>query len=236
MSEHDFSPEGYAAMIAALQDKGYECRDFTDADPAASHLILRHDIDFSLLAARAMADLEANLGLRSSYFVLLRTEFYNPLSAEGLEALGHILTRGHDIGLHFDAALYPSDDATIDSAVIRECALLETALQRPVTIMSFHRPVPDLIGRRDLVGGRLNAYSARFVRDIGYCSDSRGGWYHGEPAEHPAVQQGRALQLLTHPFWWQAPGTPPLQRLKAFLSARSQLLDSELRRHCTIYR
>jgi hypothetical protein len=237
MSEFaNFSPDGYAAMINDLRDRGYECRPFADADPAARHLILRHDIDFSLSAARTMADVEAKLGVRSSYFVLLRTEFYNPLSADGLATLAHIASLGHELGLHFDADLYSGDDASIEAAATRECSLLETALERPVTVMSFHRPASQLIGTRNRIAGRLNAYGVRFIKDMGYCSDSRGAWYYGEPAQHPAVRAGRALQVLTHPFWWQAPAMAPLDRLKQFLAERTDLLDSELERNCSIYR
>ncbi len=237
MSEFaNFSPDGYAAMINALLKKGYEYRFFANADAVTRHLILRHDIDFSLSAARTMADVEAKLGVRSSYFVLLRTEFYNPLSADGLATLAHIASLGHEVGLHFDADLYSGDEASIEAAATHECGLLETALGRPVTVMSFHRPASHLIGTRDRVAGRLNAYSLRFVKEIGYCSDSRGAWYYGEPAQHPAVQAGRALQVLTHPFWWQAPAMAPLDRLKQFLAARADLLDTELKRNCSIYR
>ena len=231
-----FSPSGYAALLSSFRDKGYEVRSYADVNPSARHLILRHDVDFSLSAARDMADVEAESGVHSTYFVLLRTEFYNPLSGSGLEAMQHIVSRGHTIGLHFDAALYPADNAELETAAQRECGLLEHALGRPVSVLSFHRPAPHLFGSQDRIAGRLNAYAERFVKHMGYCSDSRGDWHHGEPQENPAVVEGRAIQLLTHPFWWQAPATPPLDRLKNFLTERSRLLDSEMRHHCTIYR
>lgn len=231
-----FSPSRYLALLSALRDKGYEVRSYADADPSARHLILRHDVDFSLSAARDMADIEAESGVHSTYFVLLRTEFYNPLSAKGLEAMLHIVGHGHAIGLHFDAALYPEDKTALEVAAERECRLLEDALGRPVSVLSFHRPAPQLFGSQDRIAGRLSAYAERFVKHMGYCSDSRGDWYHGEPQQNAAVLEGRALQLLTHPFWWQAPATAPLDRLKHFLAERGRLLDSEMRHHCTIYR
>lgn len=233
-SQFEFSPAGYAALIAALRARGYEAKHYSDAQANKPHLIVRHDVDFSLSAALAMAEQEASLKLRSTYFVLLRTEFYNLMSKNGLSALRRIAALGHDVGLHFDAALYKPDE--IEEAAASEAALLEGLLGQPVATVSFHRPAAERIGESERVGGRLNAYSPRFVRDMGYCSDSRGAWHHGAPLEHPAVRDSRALQLLVHPFWWQAPALPPQERLAMFLSEHANFFDHELARHCTVHR
>jgi len=230
----NFSPAAYAELIAAIRARGYEVRGFFDADPNQRHLIVRHDVDFSLGAAVAMAEQEARLGVASTYFVLLRTEFYNPLSGEGLAALQSIAGWGHTIGLHFDAALYPAE--RVESAVAEECNVLEAAIGRPITVMSFHRPARPLIGSADHVAGRVNAYGGRFVREMGYCSDSRGSWRHGSPLEHPAIGEKRALQLLIHPFWWTEPSLPPEERLRGFLSERAAFLERELAKHCLVHK
>lgn len=230
----EFSPAGYAALIGALRERGYAPCGFTDADPAQRHLILRHDVDFSLAAALAMAEREAALGIAATYFVLLRTEFYNPLSGTGLAALEHIAAL-HTVGLHFDVSLYGPDAGQLDSAAARECDLLAQVIGRPVELVSYHRPGAAHMGEAGRLGGRLNAYAPRFVREMGYCSDSRGEWHHGHPLDHPAIPAGRALQLLIHPFWWQAPAQPPAERLTRFLADRSALLDRELARHCSVH-
>lgn len=230
----EFSPEGYVALFDALQERGYAVRGFPDADPAARHLVLRHDVDFSLAAALAMAEAEAARGIAATYFVLLRTEFYNPLSGEGLRALERIAAL-HTVGLHFDAALYGDDAKARDAAAARECDLLAQVIGRPVELVSYHRPGSVGTGGDERISGRLNIYAPRFVRDMGYCSDSRGGWHHGHPLEHAAIRAGRALHLLVHPFWWQAPPLPPEERLRRFLAERSAFLDRELARHCTIH-
>ena len=49
-----FSPKGYEKLINGLLERGYNVRDFSEADPAESHLVLRHDIDMSLEAAVEM--------------------------------------------------------------------------------------------------------------------------------------------------------------------------------------
>lgn len=236
IDEMRFSPVGYAALLMAFRELGYEAHSFRDADPKSRHLILRHDVDFSLSAARVMAEQEAELGVKSVYFVLLRTEFYNLHSAAGQSALDRIGTCGHEVGLHIDASLYPVARAELEAAIAHECALLEAAIGRPVTTISFHRPAPEHFGDADQWAGRLNAYGPRFVKNMGYCSDSRGAWHHGKPLDHPSVREGRALQLLLHPFWWQEPALPPADRLRLFLAERGQFLDRELAANCTVPR
>lgn len=235
MGAPEFSLRGYSDLILSIKSMGYQMRGFAEAKPAERHLIVRHDVDFSLLAAAAMAEQERELGFSSTYFVLLRTEFYNVFSREGREALAQICECGHKVGLHFDAALYACDRAAMENMIAQECSILETILGAPVTTMSFHRPAPDRIGEADRLAGRLNAYGPRFVKEMGYCSDSRGEWRHGTPLETSALHEGRALQLLIHPFWWQSPVTPPQVRLRNFLAERERFLDRELARHCTIH-
>jgi hypothetical protein len=232
-AHHEFCPEGYARLLDAFRRRGYGFAGFEDITADGKCLILRHDIDFSLPAALRMAEQERETGVRATYFVLVRTEFYNPLSQAGLAALQKIAAFGHDIGLHFDAALYP--DGESEAAAKRECDLLAAALNRTVGVVSLHRPGAVQIGEQDRVGGRINAYGPRYARAIGYCSDSRGAWTHGHPLDHAAVAAGRALQLLVHPFWWQAPALPPAERLRRFLAERAAFLDRELAKHCSVH-
>jgi hypothetical protein len=232
----DFTSAGYAALLAALRARGYEVRGYDDAEPARRHLVLRHDLDMSLEAALPIAALEAEAGVCATYFVLLRSEMYNVQSAASARALAAIAGEGHAIGLHFDASLYPDDDRALESAADAECAVLEQVLGRPVAMISFHRPAPRLRGRAGRLAGRRHAYEARFFAEMGYCSDSRGAWHFGAPLEHPAVAAGRALQLLTHPIWWQdGAGATVQERLDRFAHGRYQLLRAELGRHCDAY-
>lgn len=233
MTDTHFSFAGYSALISALQERGYSVTDFAGADPAKRHLILRHDVDLSLDAAAEMAAFEAERGLAATYFVLVRTEFYNPFSDAGARALSAMRSSGHKIGLHFDAALYTDEE--IEAAAERECRLLEAAAEAPVDVISFHRPASARIGAVDGLAGRLSAYGPRFVTEMGYCSDSRGGWHRGHPLDHPAVRRGSALHLLTHPIWWQGPDAAATARLKRFLASRGRFIDRELARHCTLH-
>jgi hypothetical protein len=232
----DFTAAGYAALLAAFQARGYETRGYDNAEPARRHLVLRHDLDMSLEAALPIAAIEAEAGVRATYFVLLRTEMYNIQSPASARALAAIAGQRHEIGLHFDAALYADDDRALEAAAEAECAVLEQILGRPVAAISFHRPAPRLRGRAGRLAGRRHAYEPRFFSEMGYCSDSRGAWHHGGPLDHPAVAAGRALQLLIHPIWWRdGAGATVQERLDRFAHGRYQLLRAELGRHCDAY-
>jgi hypothetical protein len=231
----EFGLRGYRALLAAFQTRGYAVRGFDDAEPTERHLILRHDIDYSLDAAIPVAEIERDLGVRAAYFVLMRSEFYNPMAPDSARAIARLGALGHETGLHFDAALYEKDAGTLDDAAARECAVLENLTGAPVRTISFHRPAPALLGREGHLAGRRHTYEPRYFSHMGYCSDSRGGWHRGAPLDHPAIIEGRALQLLTHPIWWQDPPMAPAARLTQFLEERAARLDREMAAHSAVH-
>ncbi len=225
----DFTHSGYRALIAVFLKRGYRVTRFDEARPEEPHLILRHDIDMSLQAAEPIAEIEHELDVSGTYFVLLRTEMYNLFSAAAQISLARIRELGHEIGLHFDASLYDNDLTTLDAAADKECRILEDATGAPVQVVSFHRPAKELLGYNKTLGGRRHAYEPLFFSEIGYISDSRGGWHHGYPLDHEAVHQGHALQLLTHPIWWgKEAGLDPTTTLERFVLQRGQFLEQEL--------
>lgn len=232
----DFTLDAYRRLLEALRGRGYAARGFADADPGERHVILRHDLDMSIGAALPIAGIERELGVRATYFVLVRTEMYNPFSRRAQALLGEIAGLGHEIGLHLDASPYGDDLAALDAAAAAECRVLETIIGRPVAVISFHRPAGALLGLEAEMAGRMHAYQPRFFRDMGYCADSRGAWRHGHPLEHPALAEGRAIQLLTHPIWWTGAAGAPEQRLTRFLEDRFRFLDNELAAQCAAHK
>ena len=232
----DFTVGGYRQLLEGFRLRGYESRPFDDCNPERPHLLLRHDIDISIDAAVYIADIERELGIRATYFVMLRTEMYNPFSQSSLAGLTRVADLGHQIGLHFDSSYYDSALDALDAAVERECGALEGMTGRRVEIVSFHRPPPALQRLDRSIGGRHHTYEPQFITTMGYCSDSRGGWHYGHPMDHPKVAEGRALQLLTHPIWWvAAPGETVREKLDRFALRRFDVLRAELARNCAAY-
>ena len=232
MKTIDFTLEGYTALLARFFENGYRVRQFSDVVQSEADLVLRHDVDFSLDAALSLAMVEAEHDCKATYFVLLRSEFYNLLSAKNKSTLHSLKARGHEIGLHFDAALYENDLEALSEAAEFECGILQDILGQRIEVISFHRPNPALLGLSDTLAGRIHAYQPKFFNEMGYCSDSRGAWHHGHPLEHHAVSERTALQLLTHPIWWTGSSVIPECRLRNFLIEQTRHLDAELAVQC----
>lgn len=236
LDDSDFSPDAYCALIDAFRLRGYRICGFDDAHPDARDLILRHDVDMTIEAARDLARLEKQIDVTSTYFILLRSELYNPQTLENAEMLTEILSLGHTIGLHFDAALYPDDAKLLDAAATRECEILEKLLGREVQAISFHRPRKSLVPYNGTLAGRLQTYAPKFFSEIGYCSDSRGEWGHGHPLDHSHIAAGKSVQLLTHPIWWMLSGATREDKLRAFATAKFGAIKRNLAEHCEPYR
>ena len=235
-AQSDFSWAGYRALIKAFLDRGYAVRLFGDLDPNESHLVLRHDVDFSLGAAVDIARIEAHMGVRSHYYVLLQTEFYNLCSTEGWAQVREIADYGHDVGLHFDASRYDADLGTLEAAVAQECDVLSAIMGREVTTVSFHRPAQSLLGLARPLAGRLHAYQPRFFSEIAYVADSRGLFRYGHPLDHEAFAEAKAMQLLTHPIWWpEVEAEDKMSLLDELLKQRQELLLSEAIANCKPY-
>jgi hypothetical protein len=232
----DFSWSGYCALIKAFLDRGYAIKLFRELDPNESHLVLRHDIDFSLRAAIDIARIEADMGVRSHYFVLLQTEFYNLCSPADWARVAAIAELGHDVGLHFDASRYDSNLRTLEEAVARECDVLAAIMGREVGTVSFHRPSQGLLGLARPLAGRLHAYQPRFFSQIAYVADSGGHFRYGHPLDHEAFAAARAMQLLTHPIWWpRSEADNKMTLIDDLVQERHDLLLSEAIANCKPY-
>ena len=136
----DFSYTGYARLLSLLRQHDYETVDYHNYEGYSRCVILHHDIDTDLTQAVRLAELEAEAGVRSTYFVLLRTDFYNPASSESLEQLHRIQALGHEIGLHFDEKAYPTGtQEEMVQRILKERGVLSALLETEVSTVSMHR-------------------------------------------------------------------------------------------------
>ena len=231
------SRKGYSALIGKFLELGYQARDFPSVESNCQHLVLRHDIDMSIESAVNISKIEHTLSVSSIYFVLLRSPLYNALSVRALSGMKTILQLGHDIGLHFDASLYASDRELLESACKIECEILEALLQHPITVISFHRPDHTLFGLEGKFADRIHTYAPEYFDEITYCSDSKGAWHHGHPLDLDAVKEKRAIQLLTHPIWWDTDSSiEPVIRLDRLVAGNYEQYRIDLADNCSPYR
>lgn len=199
---NSFTRPAYRDLITAFLERGYAIHGFATAKPKASHLILRHDIDFSPIDALALAEIESDLSVGATYFFHSTSPFYNAVDPETKEVCRALLDFGHEVGLHFDAAQFSNKLEELDAQATKECQIIEDAIGVKVNVISFHRPATSLLGLEAPIAGRIHAYQPKFFNHMGYCSDSSGVWRFGDPLSQNAVARQEGLQLLTHPIWW----------------------------------
>ena len=200
----NFELTHYRELLAAAQAGGYRYA-FFDRKPEAGTILLRHDVDLSLRAALAMAELEAEAGATATYFLMTRSEFYNLDSASGRAAVERLRELRHRVGLH---AVWPTVDHD----------------DRFDPVLAWHNPDPEYM--REPVDGLLNVMTAPWA-DV-YRSDSNQRWRFGCP--HEELRAGRFpwLQLLTHPEIWVYPGVTMRETMASMLDAERELRLEQL--------
>lgn len=101
-----FTYAEYGKMLSILKKHNYRICDYHAHSKYDKAAVLRHDIDMDIQRAVEMARLEAELGVRATYFVLISSDFYNVFSARNTAGLREITALGHSVGLHFDEMKY----------------------------------------------------------------------------------------------------------------------------------
>lgn len=221
-----FTHDNYRRLLRLTRDaysiRGFEVLDGSWADDE-EFAILRHDIDLSPSRALEIARIEAEEGVRSTYTILLTSDFYNPLEPRARDTLRQIRDLGHELGLHFDAQWQAIEgEADIDDAVRWQADVLSHALGQDVPMFSFHNTTPfSMSCYSDRYGGLRNAYAGRLQQQVSYTSDSNGTWRYRSwdqiLDEHPP-----RIQVLTHPDWWTPSELAPAEKICTELDQRSR--------------
>ena len=197
-----FTYAAYRELIALLKAQNYRFCGYFDHEGADKRISLRHDIDYSMERAFKLAQVEQEEGVRSTYFALLRTDFYNPASKHMTDMLQQIRGMGHEVGLHFDEVAYEGCSAEeLPGLIRREAKLLGDICGFPIRCLSMHRPNRLTLEKDLQVEGLVNSYGQEFFRDSKYLSDSRRNWR--EPVLD-IIRSGQydKLHILTHAFWY----------------------------------
>ena len=215
-------------LLALLRQGGYAFTGYHDYQSHPRCVILRHDIDNSLPQALRLAEIEAEEGVKSTWFVLLRTDFYNPASAASQRILRRIRELGHEIGLHFDEMAYACEGGaetctgvSTEELIVHEANILADICGCPITTVSMHRPSKATLEADLEIPGMVNSYGKTFFHDFKYLSDSRHRWR--EPVED-IIRGGEydRLHILTHAFWYHQQEEPIEVTVRRFISSANQ--------------
>jgi hypothetical protein len=172
-----------------------------DREPRAGDIFLRHDVDLSLEAALAMAELEHEAGARATYFLMTESRFYNLDASTNREAIRRLRELGHAVGLH---AVYPN--AKLD--------------ERFDPVIAWHNPDAEYMSQP--IDGAVNVMQPPWFTKGHYRSDSNAHWREGCPHDELAAGGFEWLQLLVHPEIWVYEGSTMREAMESMLAAKRE--------------
>lgn len=237
--ERRFTYGAYAAFLERLAGcEVVPLREFSAARVGERAVVgLRHDIDAWLDSALVLARLEAERGLRATYFALHTAPYYR----DAIPALKALQERGHEIGLHNDALSVAGDPG---ETLRRELERLREAGLEVVGVAGHgsraaherrlfgHQVFSGLPARPRFPNSAIAprepdfpqvtlaelglAYDADFLDNDRYYADSfydeRGRRWHPEELDADALGPGTKTIVLTHPCHWDEGLSAKLRR------------------------
>lgn len=189
----------------------------------AGQLFLRHDVDFDLGLALDMARIEHDMGIKSSYFIMLTSSYYNAMCAKPTETVKEMLFLDRDVLLHFDPSCY----VDIKEGLRKEKELFSQIYSIEPDLISIHRPG---LGEIDI--GVRHANLREYSWGPKYFSDTNCLWKHGYPEPQKDM---RTVQLATHPVWWMIKGKNEKEKCHNFIKFRSLKIDEDLKKSLKTY-
>lgn len=227
----EFTYDSYRQLLELAREGNRSNLRFADApaaDAAGRYFILRHDVDFSPAAALRMAEFEARLGIRATYFLLFSSSFYNLLSAECCAAARRLVELGHEVGLHYDLSCYDMirRERPLDVLVSQADALAQLS-GAPVRSIALHNPSVYGADVFQHVDRFINAYDPRYTKAIAYYSDSCGAWRDETALLLQRGELPARFQLLIHPIFWDQAPADRWARLDRLVAEQTRMLLTE---------
>lgn len=231
----DFTESNYRKILKILlykkirEDGGRICT-YQNLWNGEKNIIWRHDIDCSVHRALKLAQLEADMGIRAIYFVMVGSQFYNMMEKGIYDRLIAIKDMGHEIGIHFDCESMPID--TTEESLVKKLeflkGLFEGLFQQNMSAFSFHNPTKSILNKfyKDQYAGLYNAYSKKIRAGVSYCSDSNGYWRYRRLEDFLLEEETYPMCVLTHPLWWTPDVMPPARRIQRALEGRKRNVEA----------
>ena len=95
----DFTIEKYRELLLALKEAGYELMrydEYCEGKRAERMVVMRHDVDRSVERARRLAEVEKEMGVRTSYY------FREKFVLNNGDDIKYIAGLGHEVGYHYE--------------------------------------------------------------------------------------------------------------------------------------
>jgi hypothetical protein len=207
----EYGLASYRQLIRHAQRSGYDFAPLRAGAASTRRTIsLRHDVDYSLEMAARLAEVNSDLSVSGTFFVLLRSQIYNLLSPSSRKAAARIAAHGQRVALHFLGPPDVLDDSERVAAALRwEYVLLRHEVSAAEPVFSWHNPSPTALNKYETVeeiGGLVNVYGNQLFREITYLSDTNLRHRVEDLLEAVGADGPRTMQLLLHPLNWVGGG------------------------------
>ena len=154
----DFTINAYKNVLLTLQNQGFAFQTFSEfiTNPEKKSIVLRHDVDLRPENSLRFAKIQAELGIKGSYYFRAVPESWNET------IILEIARLGHEIGYHYESLTTCNGD--IDSAYIDFCKNLELLRNiAPVHTICMHGSPKSSFDSKDL----WKKYSYKSLEIIG---------------------------------------------------------------------
>jgi len=221
----DFTLDNYRELVALALGNGFVFSRYDDSFLSGTRQILwRHDVEFSPFVALEMAQIEAALGARSTFFFQLHGETYNVLERAVSDVVLQVLALGHSVGIHFDAHYYGVDsEQDLDRYLELDRGYFEAVFRTEIKVFSFHNTNPFILScEKGSYAGMINVYSRYFKENFSYCADSTGYWRYERLHDVLNDPEIAKLQVLTHDAMWSREVLSPRKRVFHSIDCNAQ--------------
>lgn len=237
-----FSYNCYRSILRKYVDKATTYDVVLKIKPSEFALI-RHDVEFSVGRALAMARIDSEIGVKSTFFFQVRNNAYNLMSIENEKAISQIVKLGMDIGLHFYVTHIPLGQTEfLEQELIFQAHCISQMAGIECKSFSYHRPPAWVLqDRRDLVCGLINAYGCSFFEcssnpvNIKYIADSQHKFKYGHPLSQDVLKRFNKYQLLLHPDEWGVSDSGVVDNFKLLIAENKGLFCQTLASECNHY-
>lgn len=200
-------------------------------------LILRHDVDLSLEQSIKLAKIENKYNIKSTFFIWLRSPFYNIFEKKYSDIIYEIISLGHQLGLHFDESTYKIENKTdLNNCIEKEINLIRNYFSINIYAVSMHRPSKCLLNNDIKLDKYINTYEKRFFKDFKYLSDSRRQWKEGCICNKININKYNKLHILIHPFWWTDKDINFNERMFDYIRDKANKLETDLENNISVYK
>lgn len=232
----NFTYEHYDELMHLISSN-YNSIFFQEAGKYEKEIIVRHDVDQDLINAYNLAEIESRNNIKSTFFLWVRSPFYNIFNSSCTDVIRNIIRKGHQIGLHFDETYYDiASNHDLIKHISNEVGLLKNYFNVDISSVSFHRPSKHVLDGDINLGRFINTYEKKYFKEYKYLSDSRMIWKEGCLCNYLTNEEHPKIQVLMHPIWWGKSTKDSQQILEEFVNKKTEELHLEMSNNIQIYK